>query len=60
MTRLAIVLGLLLVLIGTVWTLQGAGLLLGSFMSNDTRWLVIGAVTATFGAIIAYRGLRPR
>ncbi len=52
--------GLLLVLVGTVWTLQGAGVLPGSFMSNDTRWLVIGLVTAVLGAALSYRGFRPR
>ena len=29
-------------LVGLVWTLQGAGILPGSFMSGDAFWLVAG------------------
>lgn len=31
-------------LFGTVWALQGVGVLPGSFMSNDITWTFIGAV----------------
>lgn len=42
--------GGLLLLVGVVWTLQGANLLGGSFMSGSTLWLVIGLVCLVAGA----------
>lgn len=41
--------GVLLVLMGGVWILQGINVLPGSFMTGQTRWAVIGAVTAAVG-----------
>ena len=40
------VLGVVGLLIGGVWTLQGLNILEGSFMSGQTRWFAIGAVCA--------------
>jgi hypothetical protein len=39
-------LGVLGLLIGAVWTLQGLNILGGSFMSGQSQWLAIGAVCA--------------
>jgi hypothetical protein len=50
--------GALLAAIGAVWALQGAGLLAGSVMSDDRRWLVIGIAMVALGAALAYRGAR--
>ena len=52
--------GILLLLIGLVWTLQGAGILGGSFMSGKTMWLVIGIIVAVVGLVLGYFGLAPR
>jgi len=41
--------GLLLVLMGGVWILQGINVLPGSFMTGQTKWAVIGAITAAVG-----------
>ena len=41
--------GVLLVLTGLVWTLQGAGLLGGSFMTGETLWLQIGIACLIVG-----------
>jgi hypothetical protein len=61
MTRYAMpVLGVLLVLIGAVWTLQGANLLGGSFMSGSRLWLVIGLVALASGATLLVRAVRAR
>lgn len=49
--------GLLLALSGAVWALQGAGVLGGSVMSNDTQWLVIGIPVAALGVWLAWRGV---
>ena len=46
------VVGLLLVLIGAVWTLQGFGVVGGSFMTGSTAWLVIGLVTVVMGLVL--------
>ena len=40
------ILGVLGLLIGGVWMLQGLDILGGSFMSGQSRWLEIGAVSA--------------
>ncbi len=54
------VVGLLLVLIGAVWTLQGFGVVGGSFMTGSTTWLVIGLVLAVAGLALASRRRTPR
>ena len=38
--------GVLGLLIGGVWMLQGLNILGGSFMSGQSQWLVIGAILA--------------
>lgn len=61
MTRYMLpVLGVLLVLIGGVWTLQGANLLGGSFMSGSRLWLVIGLVALAAGVWLLVRAVRAR
>lgn len=61
MTRFVVpVLGVLLALIGAVWTLQGANLLGGSFMSGSRLWLVIGLVALVAGIALLVRWLRAR
>jgi len=54
------VLGGLLVLIGLVWTLQGANVLGGSFMTGSTLWLVVGLVLLALGIALLVRALRGR
>jgi hypothetical protein len=41
--------GVVLVLIGGVWVLQGINVLPGSFMTGQTKWAVYGAITAAIG-----------
>jgi hypothetical protein len=55
-----LVLGLLLVLAGATWTLQGVGVMGGSSMSNDTKWAVIGPIVAVVGLVIMLTGGRAR
>jgi hypothetical protein len=51
-----LVLGGLCLLVGVVWTLQGAGILLGSFMTGSRFWLVMGIVLDAGGFYLVYRG----
>lgn len=53
----AVAAGVLLALTGSVWALQGAGVLGGSAMSNDVTWLVIGVPVAAAGVVLAWRGV---
>jgi len=57
---IAIALGALLALAGTVWTLQGLGYLAGSPMTGVTMWAVIGPVVALVGIAVLVLGLRSR
>jgi hypothetical protein len=43
------ILGLLLVIMGAVWALQGLSLIGGSFMVGQTRWIYIGLLAIVVG-----------
>jgi hypothetical protein len=51
--RVALVIGVLLVLVGIVWTLQGLDILGGSGMSGVAIWAVIGPFVALIGVVVA-------
>jgi ABC-type nickel/cobalt efflux system permease component RcnA len=40
---------ILLSIVGVVWTLQGAGVIGGSFMTGSSRWLYVGIATLIVG-----------
>ena len=45
--------GILLALVGLVWIGQGLGLLRGSsFMVDDIRWAIFGAVAVVAGVVL--------
>ena len=44
--------GVLLVLMGGVWILQGINVLPGSFMTGQMQWAVYGAITVVIGAAL--------
>ncbi|GGM40905.1 hypothetical protein GCM10007977_047920 [Dactylosporangium sucinum] len=50
--------GVLLILFGGVWTLQGLDVLGGSAMSGVTVWAVVGPVVALVGIVSVVIGLR--
>lgn len=55
------ILGGALAAIGAVWALQGAGVLGGSFMTGQTKWLEIGVVCIVAGAVLlGWNNLRRR
>ena len=55
-TRITLnVVGILLVVIGVIWILQGVNVLPGSFMTGQIQWAIYGglAVAAGLGALYA-------
>jgi hypothetical protein len=50
--------GGLLLAVGTVWIVQGAGALHGSFMTGSPAWLWIGIGTDLAGIALCVGGLR--
>ncbi len=53
-----VALGVLLVLLGVLWTLQGLNVVGGSGMSGNKLWAVIGPVVVVVGAAVAARSWR--
>lgn len=55
------IVGVVLVLVGGLWTLQGLGIVGGSFMTGSQAWLVIGVVTVVVGVflLVPRRSRRP-
>ncbi len=49
MRMVRIIVGAILIAVGIVWFLQGIDVLLGSPMTGETRWAVIGTLTAIAG-----------
>ncbi|HEY8180101.1 MAG TPA: hypothetical protein VIH33_06835 [Candidatus Limnocylindria bacterium] len=60
MRTFGLIVGLLAVLAGAVWTLQGVGVIPGSFMSRNLTWVVIGLVMVVIGVgLVAWSRRRP-
>ena len=49
------IVGVLFVLLGGLWTLQGFGVVGGSFMTGSTTWLLIGLVVVAAGVFLLTR-----
>ncbi|MBZ9769459.1 MULTISPECIES: hypothetical protein [unclassified Mesorhizobium] len=45
------VLALIVLGLGALWSLQGLGLVKGSFMTGQTQWLYVGLVTMLVGVV---------
>jgi len=43
------IVGVILVLLGSIWILQGINVLPGSFMTGQTRWAVRGGILVVAG-----------
>jgi uncharacterized membrane protein len=46
------IIGVVLILSGTVWFLQGINILLGSFMSGDPLYSLLGILLVVVGMVI--------
>ncbi|HEY3007590.1 MAG TPA: hypothetical protein VGJ63_05925 [Micromonosporaceae bacterium] len=53
-------LGLLGVVIGAVWTLQGLGYVGGSAMTGERIWAIIGPIVGVLGLLLLWVGMRAR
>jgi hypothetical protein len=52
------VVGVLMVVMGTIWFLQGINVLPGSFMTGQIRWAVYGAIAVVAGLLVMARANR--
>lgn len=52
--------GVVLVLIGGLWTLQGTGVIGGSAMSGSMLWAVVGPIVLIVGIVLLVRWGRRR
>ena len=59
MRQALLVIGILMVAGGVLFTLQGFGAVQGSPMSNTTTWSVLGPLIAVAGVVLAFIN-RPR
>lgn len=58
-----IIVGVLLAAVGAVWTFQGLGYLVGSPMTGESFWAIVGPIVAGLGvalAWVAWRGPKGR
>jgi hypothetical protein len=46
------VLGVVMVLFGTIWFLQGINILPGSFMTGQTQWAIYGGIAFVAGIVL--------
>jgi hypothetical protein len=54
----ALVGGVLLTLVGLVWSGQGAGAIKGSFMTGSETWFAIGLVCLVTGLLLIFLSFR--
>ena len=59
-TPVLVVVGVVVAAMGTVFTLQGLGLIGGSPMTGSTLWALLGPIIALLGIVLAVYGLRRR
>ncbi len=53
-----VIVGIVLFLVGLVWTLQGLDIVKGSFMSGAKLWLAIGLLVGIGGLFLVSSGIR--
>jgi Mg2+ and Co2+ transporter CorA len=54
------IIGIILILLGLIWILQGSNVIGGSIMSGQSQWLYIGTVIAIIGLIVTWWSRRRR
>ena len=58
MKKALLLAGVLLVLTGVVWILQGFNVLPGSFMTGQMIWAYIGIAVSTVGSVVIWIAVR--
>lgn len=60
MRQMSLVTGLVLLLAGVVWVLQGFDVAFApqSFMTGDPTWVVLGVLAMIIGIVLMWRGTR--
>lgn len=48
------VLGVLVILAGGIWFLQGINILPGSFMTGDPQWAINGGIAIVIGVVLLW------
>jgi len=48
------IVGVLLIISGCVWFLQGINIIPGSFMTGQSKWTVNGAIAIVVGIVLIY------
>jgi hypothetical protein len=57
-TWVFVIVGVVLLAVGALWTLQGLGTIGGSFMSGQKLWLAIGLLVGIAGITSVLTGVR--
>lgn len=52
--------GIVLILLGGVWLLQGIGILGGSVMTGQVFWAIVGTILLLVGIVLCALGVRHR
>lgn len=52
--------GIVLIMMGGVWFLQGINVLPGSFMTGQTRWAIYGGIAFAIGIVLLIAANRRR
>jgi hypothetical protein len=55
---LPVALGVLMIIVGGIWTFQGLGVIGGSAMSGVETWAIVGPLVAGLGVALLIVGLR--
>ncbi|MDP3892191.1 hypothetical protein [Nocardioides sp.] len=58
MKSVPVLAGVLMCLVGALWTFQGLGYVGGSAMSGSTTWAVVGPIVAGFGVALVIVGIQ--
>jgi uncharacterized membrane protein HdeD (DUF308 family) len=60
MRWIPVVVGVVLVLLGGLWMLQGVGIVGGSVMTGQAFWAIVGTILLIAGMLLCVFGLRRR
>jgi hypothetical protein len=58
--QVAVVVGVVMLLLGGLWTFQGLGYIGGSVMSGSDTWAIIGPLVAGLGVALVIVGVQRR